>query len=206
MRREVNGKVRFELFHFHVFFIFCCLVDNCHFYFFLLLSVRYEGRWSKMWLLCSGMIQIKSIKNAMFWVLNTYLCEKEKVLGSELFKKILELISMNGARIFRGKKYANSWDKYSNHHWLAFIVTDTGDTVVNTVVNWRLSLAIPLYTDLNHKPQQLLPLNIPWNQFRVEFTHVALCALGKMAEQVFRCFQEIFYEPSSCISLHLEKH
>lgn len=129
MRREVNGKVRFELFHFHVFFIFCCLVDNCHFYFFLLLSVRYEGRWSKMWLLCSGMIQIKSIKNAMFWVLNTYLCEKEKVLGSELFKKILELISMNGARIFRGKKYANSWDKYSNHHWLAFIVTDTGDTV-----------------------------------------------------------------------------
>lgn len=49
------------------------------------------------------MIQIKSIKNAMFWVLNTYLCEKEKVLGSELFKKILELSSMNGAGFLEEK-------------------------------------------------------------------------------------------------------
>ena len=39
---------------------------------------------------------------------------------------------------------------------------------------------------LNHEPLQLLTFNTPWKALRVEIRREALCALGKLAEWVFR--------------------
>ena len=62
---------------------------------------------------------------------------------------------------------------------------------------------------LNHELQHLLTSNTRWKDFWVESRNEALCALGKLAEQVFRefnIFRRWFYEPHSCTSLYLEKH
>ena len=61
-------------------------------------------------------------------------------------------------------------------------------------------------------PDQLaliMTLNTPWKELRVETRSEALCALGKLAEQVFReldIFRRRIYEPNSYISLYLEKY
>ena len=56
---------------------------------------------------------------------------------------------------------------------------------------------------------KLLTSNNPLKEFRVESRNEALCALGKLAGQVFResdILRSRFYEPNSCISSYLEKH
>ena len=60
----------------------------------------------------------------------------------------------------------------------------------------------------NSEPLQLLTFNTPWKEFRVESRNGALCALGKLAGQVFRglgIFRSQIYEPISHISSYLEK-
>ena len=45
---------------------------------------------------------------------------------------------------------------------------------------------------MNHEPLQLLTLNTPWKELRVEIRSEARCALGKLAGlQVVRYFQKI---------------
>ena len=44
---------------------------------------------------------------------------------------------------------------------------------------------LPLH-GLNDEPLQLLTLNSPFKELRVEIRRQALCALGKLAKQVFR--------------------
>ena len=56
---------------------------------------------------------------------------------------------------------------------------------------------------------KLLTSNNPLKELRVESRNEALCALGKLAGQVFResdILRSRFYEPNSCISSYLEKH
>ena len=73
------------------------------------------------------------------------------------------------------------------------------------LVNWHLpsaSIRIKSWAtaaaDLHH----------PLKEFRVEVRSEALCALGKLAKQVFRELDNFmrFYEPDSCIFSYLEKH
>ena len=83
----------------------------------------------------------------------------------------------------------------------------------NDSINYKSALAVGtchlLLQGLNQVLLQLLTSTTSWKEFRVEIRNEALCAWGKLAEQVFReldILQSWFYEPNSCISSDLEKH
>ena len=72
--------------------------------------------------------------------------------------------------------------------------------------NWHLPSASPW---IKSWATAAADLQHPLKELRLASRREALCALGKLAEQVFgqlAIFRRRFYLPNSCISLYLEKH